>query len=191
MRTLLSFDLGTSGVKACLYSTDGRLISARYGRYPTFYGEGDRREQIPTDWWDQIIKTVRSMKTDDGLNDIAAIGVSGHSLTAIPINREGKLLCERVPIWSDGRALHQADRFFEQIDYRKWYLETGCGFPRHLYTVFKIMWLKDHLPKVYEDTWKILGSKDYVNYLLTGTAATDRSIPPVISTMVIPTAEMP
>ena len=37
------------------------------------------------------------------------------------------------------------------------------------------MWMARHQPQVYEKTVKVLGSKDYINYLLTGQFAIDPS----------------
>ena len=56
-----------------------------------------------------------------------------------------------------------------------WYETTGCGFPPGLYSVFKLMWFKKHEPEWFNRVDVILGTKDYVNYRLTGVKATDNS----------------
>ena len=56
-----------------------------------------------------------------------------------------------------------------------WYAMTGNGFPAALYTVFKIMWYRDHEPEMFGRVRTILGTKDYINYRLTGKIATDYS----------------
>ncbi len=175
MKGLLAFDLGTSGVKCSVFDENGGLLGARYGEYATAYPGPDLREQRPEDWIEQIEKATRELMQEFSGLEILGIGVSGHSLGGIPVDGEGKLLARSVPIWSDARATAQADRFFEKVDYRTWYERTGNGFPRELYTLFKIMWYKDHAPELYKRTVAFIGTKDYVNLYLTGSVATDVS----------------
>lgn len=175
MKALLAFDLGTSGVKCLLYSEQGTLLGAQYGEYDTYYPHADRREQAPADWIAQIKLACQKLSQEASQVEICAIGVSGHSLGALPVDENGMLLCERIPIWSDARAGAQAKRFFEKVDYRTWYETTGNGFLAHLYSLFKIMWYQDNAPEVYQKACCFLGSKDYINLYLTGKIATDHS----------------
>jgi xylulokinase len=101
--------------------------------------------------------------------------MSGHSLVTVPVDKDLNVLMDTVPIWSDSRASAESKRFFESVDPREWYMTTGNGFPAPLYSIFKIMWLKKRRPDIYERTCKFLGSKDYINFRLTGEIATDFS----------------
>lgn len=175
MKGLLAFDLGTSGVKCSVFDGSGQLLGARYGEYETYYPCADWREQCPSDWIDRIIRGTRELMAELPEVEICGIGVSGHSLGALPVDKNGRLLAQQVPIWSDARAVSQADRFFEKVDYRLWYERTGNGFPRELYSIFKIMWYQEHDRALYECTDKFIGTKDYVNLYLTGNAVTDIS----------------
>lgn len=175
MKGLLAFDLGTSGVKCSVFDGDGQLLGARYGEYETYYPNADWREQRPGDWIDRIVRGTKELMRELGDVEICGIGVSGHSLGALPVDKDGRLLAQQVPIWSDARATAQADRFFEKVDYRNWYERTGNGFPRDLYSLFKIMWYQEREPQLYADTYKFIGTKDYVNLFLTGNAVTDIS----------------
>jgi xylulokinase len=57
----------------------------------------------------------------------------------------------------------------------QWYLTTGNGFPAAHYTVFKVLWYRDHQPDLYRKIGKIVGTKDYLNFRLTGKIGTDFS----------------
>jgi len=85
------------------------------------------------------------------------------------------LLRDEVPIWSDSRPDTQVDEFFAGVAESEWYLTTGNGFPPPLYTVFKIMWLRDNEPDLFARIHKVIGTKDYINYKMTGVMATDYS----------------
>jgi xylulokinase len=96
-------------------------------------------------------------------------------LVTAPIGFQGELLLDSIPIWCDRRAKAEAAEFFTRVDYEKWYMTTGNGDPPETYAVFKLMWLKKHHPDIFAQTRAVLGSKDYINYRLTGKVATDYS----------------
>lgn len=174
---ILAHDLGTGGNKASIYDADGRCLGESFAAYETRYPESGRHEQRPDDWWDAVVRSTRTLLKDSSLDsmDVSVCALSGHSLGVVPLDSSGALLKEWTPIWSDARATKQAARFFDRITEKDWYETTGNGFPPPLYSVFKVMWMKENEPDVYEKTRKILGTKDYINYRLTGEIATDHS----------------
>jgi xylulokinase len=109
------------------------------------------------------------------IDEIFCCGISGHSLGVVPLDGYGKLLRETTPIWSDSRPLSQSKQFFETVDENEWYLMTGNGFPPPLYSVFKGMWYRDNEPEMFKKIHKIIGTKDFINYKLTGNIVTDYS----------------
>ena len=174
---LISYDLGTGGLKAGLYRTDGVSVGFEFYPYQTFYPKPDWHEQRPQDWWEAVCVTTKKLIQTSGIDPacIVSAAASGQSLVAAPIGQNGELLLDSVPIWSDRRAKVEAAAFFSRVDYEKWYMTTGNGDPPETYSVFKLMWLKKNLPDIYAKTRAVLGSKDYINYRLTGHIATDYS----------------
>ena len=175
MSYILAYDLGTGGLKASLFDENGVSGASAFRSCDTFYDYTNFREQDPSDWWQILIESTKEL-LNGGIraSDIACVSISGHSLGIVPIGRNG-LLSNRVPIWSDSRADVEATRFFKSIDETDWYLTTGNGFPPPLYSIFKLMWVKEHQREIYEQTDKFIGTKDYLNYKLTGELATDFS----------------
>ncbi|MGB4609638.1 MAG: FGGY-family carbohydrate kinase [Saccharofermentanales bacterium] len=173
----IAYDLGTGGIKASLYDEKLNTIEKTFIEYSTYYPKDGYHEQRPEDWWQAVIESTTELlqKTKVDPSEIACVSLSGHSLVTVPIDAEGELLSEFVPIWSDSRAVSEAQQFFQRIDEEKWYSTTGNGFPAPLYSVFKLMWLKDNQPDIFKQIYKILGSKDYINYRLTGNFYTDHS----------------
>ena len=173
---VLACDLGTGGLKGAVVAPDGRLLATAFRAYPTLYPGDALHEQRPVDWWQALAAVTREMLAagvDPGA--IRAISLSGHSLGCIPVDPSGALLQESVPIWSDGRAHDVTRAFFGSFDEDTWYLRTGNGFPAPLYTLFKILWLRQNRPDLFGRTARILGTKDYLNFLMTGRMATDPS----------------
>lgn len=174
---IIAYDLGTGGLKASLYDAAGRTDCDIFEEYPTFYPHPGYHEQDPGQWWDAILKATRALLEKSGLTKdrVRGISISGHSLGVIPIDKNGNLLLRLIPIWSDKRAVSQAESFFQDISYRQWYERTGNGFPRECYPIFKLMWLKEKDPDLFTSIYKVLGSKDYINFKLTGNIYTDPS----------------
>ncbi len=177
MKTILAYDLGTGGNKASLYSEEGECLDAVFVSYETSYPNAGWHEQRPADWWSAVVESTRRLLASGKApaKSIACLAVSGHSLGCVPLDKSGTLLRESTPIWSDKRPEEQAAAFFEKVDPGDWYERTGNGFPAPHYTLFKAMWYRDHEPERFEATDKIIGTKDYINYRLTGRIATDFS----------------
>lgn len=177
MRYILAYDLGTGGIKASLYSGDGISRQTYFAAYPTFYPAPGWHEQRPNDWWDGVCTATRALLRDSGVDarEVCAVAASGHSLVAIPLDTAYRPLQEYVPIWSDTRATAQAGAFFKTVPYEAWYRATGNGDPPETYSIFKLMWLRENVPEVWDRVCAVAGSKDYINLCLTGVWATDYS----------------
>lgn len=178
MAYILAYDFGTGGIKASLYNEKGECLSDGFGAYDTLYPEQGFHEQRPQDWWQATVESTQKLLAEipEGTaGQIEVIGISGHSLGVVPIDAQGKLLRETVPIWSDSRPDTQPAIFFEYIPEEEWYNMTGSGFPPPLYSIFKLMWFRDNEPEMFARIHKVLGTKDYINFRLTGVLATDQS----------------
>lgn len=177
MDLILAYDLGTGGTKTSLLDAAGRVLGSAFVPCDTLYPAPGFREQRPEDWWRSLVSSTRDVLGATGADpkDVRALAISGHSLGVVPIGRDHSLLEASVPIWSDGRAGREAAAFFGRVDERAWYLETGAGFPPALYPLFKIMWYRDRFPERYQRAVAFIGTKDYLNWRMTGAIRTDRS----------------
>lgn len=177
MNKLIAYDLGTGGLKASIIDDEGRFLGESFFSYETSYPHEKWCEQRPMDWWNAVCRATRELLEKSGVRsgEIAGAALSGHSLVTAPMDREGNLLTESVPIWSDMRAGDMTGEFFEHISYSDWYSATGNGDPAECYSIMKLMWMKKYLPDIYKRTSVVLGSKDFINYMLTGSMCTDPS----------------
>lgn len=174
---IISFDLGTGGNKASLYDAAGNCLASAFVPYPTTYPQVGWHEQRPENWWNAVVESASQLIASSGVNknEVVCLGISGHSLGAVPIDASGNVLRDATPIWSDVRAEAEAHDFFTRVDPATWYMTTGNGFPAALYTVFKVMWYRRHEPAMFRKVHRILGTKDYINFRLTGQIKTDFS----------------
>ncbi len=85
MQTLLGIDLGTTGVKAALFSAeDGHVLSSAFVDYPLVHPQPGWAEQDPADWWQATVVAIEACLTGAARyhvqrSDVRGIGLSGQS----------------------------------------------------------------------------------------------------------------
>jgi xylulokinase len=174
---IIAHDLGTTGNKASLYDSSGRLIASHYHPYETFYPKPGWVEQRPEDWWQAFVNSTRRVMASANVSPgrIAGISFSGQMMSQIPVGRDGLPLQDNVCIWADHRSQKQADDISRRIGWSNFYNTTGAGMEIAIYPIAKILWLKENHPELYEKTYKFLGAKDIMVNRLTGRFVTDFS----------------
>ena len=103
------------------------------------------------DWWRAVVESTRKLLASGKADwaDIECVSISGHSLGVVPLDRDGGLLRETTPIWSDTRSEKQTEELFGKVSEEEWYMTTGNGFPPPCYSVFKVMWYRDNEPDMF------------------------------------------
>ena len=170
---LLAHDLGTSGNKAVLFDTDGRMVASQTVAYDTNYFNANRAEQDPADWWRAVCESSRTLLAEIEPGDVTCVALSGQMMGCLPVASDGEPLRASM-IYCDQRATEQADRLTAEIGPEAFYAIVGHRISAS-YSIEKLMWLKDNEPDTYAATAHMLNAKDYVNFKLTGQIATDYS----------------
>ena len=172
---LLAHDLGTSGNKATLYTTEGGLVASRTCPYDTRFFNGNWAEQDPRDWWSAVCRSTQELLIEAGAaaSDVAVVALSGQMMGCTPVDRGGNPLRPSI-LYCDQRATREAGRILSQIDLKSFYDIVGHRVSAS-YSLEKLMWIRDNEPEVYALTYKTLCAKDYINFCLTGRMATDYS----------------
>lgn len=178
---ILAFDHGTSGMKTALCTTNGEIVGFTFQNYDMFYFEKGCAEQDPEDWWRALIKTSKQLidETNIDTSSIIAITSSNQMDGTIPIDKNGNPLHNCIT-WLDSRGSTVIKEKFGGIigGYNlrtifNWLFRTG-GVPglSGKDIIAHILWLKKNYLDIYEQSWKFLDCKDFLNYRLTGKIAT-------------------
>ncbi len=181
-RYILAIDLGTSGPKVALVSTQGELIGSEFEETKLLLLPEGGAEQTPTEWWQAITIAVkrllgRGLVSNDG---IVAIATTGQWSGTVPVDQDGTALTNAI-IWMDARGApyikqlvkgainlegYAIDKLF------KWVQVTG-GVPGQAGKdpIAHILYLKHANPDIYQRTYKFLEPVDYIGLRLTGQMA--------------------
>ncbi|MBC5647181.1 xylulokinase [Christensenella tenuis] len=170
---LIAHDLGTSGNKATLFSTEGELIKSVVYSYPAKFFNGNWAEQDPQDWWNAVCSATRELLQDIQKKAVRAISFSGQMMGCLCVDENGTPLRNAI-IWADMRAEREENQLAEKIAPERFYQITGHKLSRS-YSIEKLMWVKNNEPAIYAKTYKMLNAKDYIVYRLTGKFMTDYS----------------
>jgi xylulokinase len=172
---ILAHDLGTTGNKATLFDTAGRAVASAFEGYETAYPRANWAEQDAADWRRAIFEGTHRLLAEAAVppGAVAAVSFSGHMQGALLVDRDGTPLRPHI-LWADQRATAQADQIRDVCGEEAIYRLTGHRASA-AYTAARVLWVKDNQPDIYRRAYKVLQSKDYAAYVLTGVFATDHS----------------
>jgi xylulokinase len=174
MDTILTFDLGTTGCKVCLWDSAGTLLASADQGYPIHHPKPDWAEQDSGDWWNAAITAARQCLDGQNTRRIAAIGLSSQREGVVPIGRDGQPLAHCI-IWMDRRCRPQCARLGEEFGESFLHHHTGVA-PDPNYTACKLLWLKEHQPHLLAQTTVFLQPRDFLYYRLTRQPAMDYTL---------------
>jgi xylulokinase len=159
---LCAFDLGTNGVKAGLFTPEGRLLGQSYREYGVECPECGWVEQSIERMWQAQCETAQALLAATGVNahEIAAIGVSSQRATFAPLDAAGRPLSPFIG-WQDHRSLLECEWMAQRVSPRRYYDIAGLPLEPTA-AVSKILWLKRHNPALFERT-AVFGSTQNIH----------------------------
>ncbi len=173
---MLTYDIGTTGTKCCLFTLEGTELAAHSENYDTRYPRPGWGQQRPTDYWEAVVRGTRAICEEIEIDPatICGIGLCGQMNGCVPLDSAGDPSYDAI-IHLDSRSSRERELINEIIPEPEFYRLTGNRPDVH-FSLPKIMWLARNEPEVYNRTAVFLQAKDYVGYRLTGNMyATDFS----------------
>ena len=163
-------DVGTTGCKLTAYDTDGNLLCQAYRTYEVCrnFGEHEIDAEVIFEAVCEIIAEISSKCSLD------AIGITTFGETFVLLDKDDKPLYPSM-LYTDPRGKEECAYLSEKFGEEKIMHITGTK-PQEMYSIAKIMWIKNHCREIYEKTKRILLMEDYIVFMLTGEAKIDYSL---------------
>ncbi|MFP4384113.1 MAG: xylulokinase [Spirochaetia bacterium] len=176
MAMFLGIDIGTSGVKSGIFSSNGELLGVSRGSsYQISSPRPGWAENDPARWKLSLLESLSLLRTVHGidLSSVSAVGITTFYPVVVPMSRDGRPLYPAV-MYCDGRGAETAEKTGKRLNGRFHEL-TGNRLSTGNTGGVSMAWIKEHLPEIYRNTGCLGFANTYIIKYLTGTFATDPS----------------
>lgn len=174
MEKILTFDVGTTAIKTCVFDRALKLCAIRTDEYD-LETAGGVVELSPDTYWQTMCRAVAAIGEEVSLGDIQAVCLTTQGETMIPVDRTGTPLHPAV-VWLDDRAKEQAEKICACIAPEELYRYTGVTDMNGFVPLAKLLWFREMRPDLYEHAHKFLLLEDYLLCRLTGEFVTEKSL---------------
>lgn len=176
MKYMLGVDIGSQSIRSALFDLNGKCVGiASVEQYMDTPHPGWATQE-PMFWWQSVGSTIQSAmaKANVSADSIISVGVCAVMHSPVPVAKDGRLLSRSVQLYCDKRASEIADRLDNRADMDRILLQTANA-PTSNWFGLKIKWIQENEPAVYDNTFKFLTPKDFINFMLTGETCIDHS----------------
>ena len=177
---VLAIDHGTSAMKVTLANMCGDLLGLECNDTPVYLFPGGGAEQNPDEWWSAFVNATKRLIDQNivPVEDIVAVCCSSQWAGTVPVDADGNHLMNAI-IWMDSRGKKYIMKILKGLiniqgygilNLLRWIRKTA-GIPQAKDPGAHMLYLKNEHPEIYEQTYKFLEPKDYMNLRLTGECA--------------------
>ena len=180
---ILAIDLGTSGPKVALFTTQCETLGYEFEPTPYYLLPNGGAEQKPEEWWSAICTATRRLLDRELVprEQVVALCCTSQWSGTVALDRDGQPLMNAI-IWMDARGAPYVQRVNSgplsvqgyALDKLYTWVRLSGGIAANFGkdSLAHILFIKHELPEIYHTTYKFLEPKDYLNLRLTGVWAT-------------------
>lgn len=174
---LVSLDVGTTAIKAGVFSIEGDPFGTSYIECSLIYPARWHVEQDANLWWSLARQAIHQVLRSPHLDpsDVAAISVSAQGISFVPVDAKGQPLGNALS-WLDTRATPQAERLDQLFPSRDHAFRRLGTHVVPTYMLPKLMWLKENRSETFDAASKFSTCLDFVNKRLVDRFVTDYSV---------------
>jgi len=158
--SLLGIDIGTSSCKGAVFDCNGDILAKCCEEYSSYSPQPGMVEMDANVFWNAFVKIIKYLSEATVNNKIEALSICSHGESFVPIDKRGNAIGP-VLMNQDNRALKQTELLEKRIGKKKIYEKTGMP-PHAMYSINKIIWIKENLPDLFDITDKFVSIKDYI-----------------------------
>lgn len=173
---LLGVDVGTSSIKVAIIDEKGKLKGITAGVY-NLIQEAPGYQQIDADdMWRACLECIGRLKLEQkiDLGKIAGIGISCLCPGLTAFDREGQVLVNPI-IYSDQRSVEEAEEIRQKVGEERMFDITANNVMAGAMSGTSMLWVKKHLPEIYEKIYCFGHVNTLVAVRMTGNFAIDYS----------------
>ncbi|MBR1968465.1 MAG: hypothetical protein IKA11_03610 [Clostridia bacterium] len=166
----LTIDVGTTRCKCQLFSSDGKILE--------YIGEDYEFKRVGKEIFvdaDAIWQNVKSMIKKVALNhEISSFCVSTFGESFVVMDKDDNIIYYPM-MYTDPKGIEEAAFINRTVGEENCFLTTGV-VAHSMYSISKVLWLKNNQPEIYKKADKVLLIGDFVAYMLTGKRIIDYAL---------------
>jgi len=147
---VIGIDVGTTGCKATIINNMGQICVSEYVEYTNQKSTPGFQEIDANDVWKNVLYVIEKCVSKYKNEKIEAISVSTLGEAVVPLNEKGEVLGVGM-LYTDARGTEEVAELEKGMDRIKFMKISGV-YPQKMYSLAKIMWIKKHLPEIYNQT---------------------------------------
>ncbi len=158
--SLAGLDIGTTGCKALVITTDGSMLAKAGREYKLSVPQPGWAELDAGEVWAAVQDALREVAALTHADPIEAISVSAMADTITPFDQDLSPVAPSI-VSFDARSAAETREISDLVG-REWLFQT-TGMPAHsTHSATKILWLKNHRPDLFGQTRWFLDYEAYV-----------------------------
>lgn len=163
-------DVGTTGCKLTAYDEKGNFVYNSYREYEVSRLGGEHEIDAAS-----IYSAVCDVISDTaGKYELYALGVTTFGEAFVALDEDDSILLPTM-LYTDPRGSEECDRLCSKLG-EKALIEISGVKPHQMYSLPKVMWIKNNLGDIFSRVKRILLMEDFIIYMLTGNAVIDYSL---------------
>lgn len=168
---IAGLDIGTTGCKCTVFDEQGKYLGKAYRDYPARRAVGSHEIDVSV-LMEGVYAVIREMA--EAFPDIAGLGVTSFGETFVLTDGQGNPLHPAM-LYTDPRGSGECQKLTKRLGAKTIARITGLR-PHEMYSICKLMWMKEHQPQIYHAAEHVFLMEDYVVFHLTGKAQIDYSL---------------
>jgi xylulokinase len=157
--SLLAIDLGSSACKAVLFTVSGEILAQHTFAYTPEFPRPSFAEMGSEKFWHAICASCRAVVRDI-VDPVQALCLSSHGETFVALDANGHPLAPAI-LNQDSRATAEAAWCEEAIGRKRLFQITGL-VTHPMYSIPKIIWLRQHRPDIFASTARFVTLIGYI-----------------------------
>lgn len=171
---LLGIDVGTTNCKALIADTAGRVQALAAAPTPLTRPRPGWVEHDPHALWATVAALVRQALARVPPASVRGVAVASMAEAGLLVDAAGQPLGPIIS-WNDSRSDTKFQAWLARFGADQFRALAGNP-PSPIFSIFKLLWLRDELPQTYAAAARWLHVSDYIAFRLCGAQATSPSL---------------
>ncbi len=163
----LSLDIGTTCCKYQVFDESGNILAYVSEEYALKNIDGETYVDVDGIW--QRVKAM--IKNASLTHDISSVCISTIGESFVVLDDNDNVIFYPM-LYTDNRGEAEADEVLKRFGGKYLFNKVGV-LPQSMYSVYKLLWIKNNKPEIYKKAKKVMLMCDYMGFKLTGECVID------------------